>query len=309
MNQLVVLGSVNIDHVIKVPSFPRPGETIHGRDYYLTRGGKGANQAISAGRLGADVGFMACVGEDAFGIECLERFKEDGINVSEVKVIPEISTGLAFIQVNDNGENTICISAGANAMLNAEFINRASLRIAKADYLLLQLETNLDGIEKAIQIAKHHQTRIILNPAPAKELSDDLLSCVDIITPNETEVECLTGIQVHNDLSAQRACDVLHQKGIDTVIITLGKQGVWLSNRENQQRLPGFNVKALDTTAAGDTFNGALVTALLEKNGLISAIRFAHAAAAISVTRLGAQSSIPVRREVDAFLSKQASLQ
>ncbi len=305
MNKLVVLGSVNADHVLQVPSFPRPGETLHGRNYQVIPGGKGANQAVAAARLKADTGFIACVGDDAFGINIRENFKMDNIDIGAVKMQPNCPTGIAMIQVSDSGENSICISAEANAKLTAEAIEPDLERIRQADYLLMQLETPLCGIEKAAQVAKQAQTTVILNPAPAKALSDELLSCIDIITPNETEAEVLTGIEVTDDVTAQKAANALHNKGIDTVLITLGAKGVWLSVGGQGELIAGFRVKATDTTAAGDTFNGALVTGLLEQLPLKSAIKFAHAAAAISVTRFGAQTSIPSREEVDAFLAEQ----
>ncbi|MGI2879961.1 ribokinase [Vibrio furnissii] len=303
MNKLVVLGSVNADHVLQVPSFPRPGETLHGRNYQVIPGGKGANQAVAAARLNADIGFIACVGDDSFGINIRESFKLDGMNIRGVKMQPNCPTGIAMIQVSDSGENSICISAEANAKLTAEAIAPDLQHIRDAKYLLMQLETPLDGIVKAAQVAKEARTNVILNPAPARELPDALLSCVDVITPNETEAEVLTGITVTDDASAQLAADALHRKGIEIVMITLGAKGVWLSQNGRGTLIPGFRVQATDTTAAGDTFNGALVTGLLEEMPLESAIKFAHAAAAISVTRFGAQTSIPNREEVDAFLA------
>lgn len=306
MNQLVVLGSVNADHVLQVPSFPRPGETLHGRNYQVIPGGKGANQAVAAARLNADTGFIACVGDDAFGINIRESFKLDGINISGVKMQPNCPTGIAMIQVSDSGENSICISAEANAKLTAQVIESDLANIGAANYLLMQLETPIDGIIKAAQFAKENRTNVILNPAPARELPDTLLACVDVITPNETEAQVLTGITVNDDQSAQLAANELHKKGIEIVLITLGAKGVWLSQNGRGVLIPGFKVDATDTTAAGDTFNGALVTGLLEDMPLESAIKFAHAAAAISVTRFGAQTSIPTRKEVDAFLAQHS---
>lgn len=306
MNKLVVLGSVNADHVLQVPSFPRPGETLHGRNYQVIPGGKGANQAVAAARLNADTGFIACVGDDAFGINIRENFKMDRINIAGVKMEPNCPTGIAMIQVSDSGENSICISAEANAKLTAETIESDLERIRGARYLLMQLETPMCGIEKAASVAKSAGTNVILNPAPARELSDQLLACVDVITPNETEAEVLTGITVTDDESAQEAANALHRKGIEIVLITLGAKGVWLSENGRGELISGFKVDATDTTAAGDTFNGALVTGLLEDLPLKSAIKFAHAAAAISVTRFGAQTSIPTREEVDTFLAEHS---
>ncbi|WP_305819613.1 ribokinase [Photobacterium leiognathi] len=306
MSKLVVLGSVNADHVLQVPSFPRPGETLHGRNYQVIPGGKGANQAVAAARLHADIGFIACVGDDAFGMFMRGNFVKDGIDTRGLKTEKGCPTGIAMIQVSDRGENSICLSPEANERLTAEAIDADLDMIRDAEYLLMQLETPMCGIEQAAKVAKSANTKVILNPAPARELSDELLACVDMITPNETEAEVLTGVTVTDNQSAQKAADILHTKGIDTVMITLGAKGVWLSRMGKGDIISGFRVEATDTTAAGDTFNGALVTGLLEGLALESAIKFAHAAAAISVTRFGAQTSIPTREEVDAFLAQHA---
>lgn len=307
MSPLVVLGSVNADHVLRVSSFPRPGETLHGRDYAVIAGGKGANQAVAAVRCGADVAFIASVGDDAFGQQIRQCYAQEGMDVSAMKVQANAPTGIAMIQVTDQGENSIALSAEANAALTAEAITADLDTIAQADYLLMQLETPMCGIEKAAFHAKASNTQVVLNPAPAASLSNALLAAVDIITPNETEAQSLTGIAVTDSESAQAASNVLHQKGIETVLITMGKQGVWLSDkaRKEGRLIPGFVVNAMDTTAAGDTFNGALVTGLIEGQTLDQAIRFAHAAAALSVTQRGAQTSIPSRVDIDAFLAHQ----
>ncbi|CAG9295281.1 ribokinase [Celerinatantimonas diazotrophica] len=302
MNKLVVLGSVNADHVLQVPRFPRPGETLHGRNYQVIPGGKGANQAVAAARLNADIGFIACVGDDAFGLDIRDSFARDGMNVEHVCVEKHCPTGIAIIQVSDEGENTICISAEANAHLDEPRVSTYQQSIQQADYLLMQLETPLEGVTKAAELAKQAGTPVILNPAPAQELPRELLANIDIITPNETEAEVLTGIAVTDESSAEQAAKVLHDLGIKVVMITLGARGVWVSENNQGQLIAGFRVDAVDTTAAGDTFNGAFVTGLLEGMSLETAIRFAHAAAAISVTRFGAQTSIPYRREVDEFL-------
>ncbi len=306
MSKLVVLGSVNADHVLRVPTFPRPGETLHGHDYQVIPGGKGANQAVAAARLGADISFVASVGDDPFGVNIRESFKLDGMDISGVKIQPDCPTGIAMIQVTDSGENAICISSEANARLTAESLDSDLTRIQQAEYFLTQLETPLEGVIRGAQAAKAASTQVILNPAPARSLPDELLSCVDMITPNETEAEVLTGVAVTDESSAARAAAVLHEKGITTVLITLGAKGVWLSENGQGTLIPGFRVDAIDTTAAGDTFNGALVTGLLEGLSMQHAIRFAHASAAISVTRFGAQTSIPARQEVDSFLAQQA---
>lgn len=302
MNKLVVLGSVNADHVLQVPSFPRPGETLHGQGYCVIPGGKGANQAVAAARLGADVAFIACVGDDSFGVNIRQAFAKDGINVDAVMVEKSKPTGIAMIQVTPSGENSICISAEANGSLTAARLLPHAQLIRDADMLLMQLEIPLETIMSAAKIAAQAHTKVVLNPAPAQPLTDDLLKLVDIITPNETEAQQLTGINVSDLASAQLAADKLHSKGIPLVMITLGSQGVWVSEKGKGEQIKGFRVKAVDTTAAGDTFNGALLTLLLEGASLADAVRFAHAAAAITVCGAGAQSSIPYRESVDNFL-------
>jgi ribokinase len=303
--KLVVLGSINADHILNLESFPTPGETVTGNQYQVAFGGKGANQAVAAGRCGADIAFIACTGDDDTGERVRQQLANDRIDVAPVSVIPGESTGVALIFVNGEGENVIGIHAGANAALSPALVEAQKTRIAQADALLMQLESPLESVLLAAKIAHQHQTQVILNPAPARELSDELLALVDIITPNETEAEKLTGIRVENDDDAAKAAQALHAKGIDTVIITLGSRGVWASVKGEGQRVAGFKVQAIDTIAAGDTFNGALITALLEEKPLNEAIRFAHAAAAIAVTRKGAQPSVPWREEIDEFLNQQ----
>lgn len=302
---LVVLGSINADHILNLESFPSPGETVTGNHYQVALGGKGANQAVAAGRSGAHIAFIACTGDDDTGARVRQQLASDNIDVAPVSAVSGESTGVALIFVNAEGENVIGIHAGANAALSVARVEAENSRIAEAEALLMQLESPLESVLAAAKIAHQHNTSVVLNPAPARELSDELLSLVDIITPNETEAEKLTGIRVENDEDAARAAGALHDKGIETVIITLGSRGVWASVKGEGQRVPGFKVKAIDTIAAGDTFNGALVTALLEDKPLAEAIRFAHAAAAIAVTRKGAQPSVPWRKEIDEFLRQQ----
>lgn len=302
---LVVLGSINADHILNLDAFPTPGETVTGHHYQVAFGGKGANQAVAAGRSGAKIAFIACTGDDDIGERIRKQLSCDNIDVAPVRAVKDESTGVALIFVNAEGENVIGIHAGANAALSAEQVADEHARIADADALLMQLESPLESVLAAAKIAHQNNTTVVLNPAPARTLPDELLALVDIITPNETEAEKLTGIRVTNDDDAANAAQALHDKGIDTVIITLGSRGVWASQQGKGQRVPGFRVKAVDTIAAGDTFNGALMTALLEDKPLPEALRFAHAAAAIAVTRKGAQPSVPWRKEIDEFLCQQ----
>lgn len=303
--KLAVLGSINADHILNLAHFPRPGETVIGQKYQIAFGGKGANQAVAAGRAGADIAFIACVGADDIGERVCQQLAQDKIDTQPVEVIEGESTGVAMIFVNGEGENNIGIYSGANAALTPAYVARHQQVVAGADALLMQLESPLDSVVAAASLARQHQTQVILNPAPATALPDSLLALVDVITPNETEAEILTGIAVRNDEDAARAAAALHNKGIPTVLITLGRRGVWLSEKGQGQRVAGFDVKAVDTIAAGDTFNGAFITARLEGKAMLDAVRFAHAAAAIAVTRSGAQPSVPWRAEIDDFLQQQ----
>ncbi|UBO75793.1 ribokinase [Aeromonas rivuli] len=305
MNRLVVLGSVNADHVLRVPHFPRPGETLAGHSYRVVPGGKGANQAVAAARLGAEVSFIARIGADAIGREMRAGFAEDGIDVGAVEEDATLPTGIAIIYVSDEGENSIGLSAEANGALCPAMVQRHGRLIAEAHTLLLQLEVPLESVFEAARLARAGGTRVVLNPAPAQPLPAELLALVDLITPNQTEAELLTGVAVTDEASAAQAAARFHQMGISDVMITLGAQGVYCSNTRQQQLIPGFRVEAVDTTAAGDTFNGALLAAELAGLDFQAAVRFAHGAAALSVTRLGAQSAIPHKEEVTAFLDGQ----
>lgn len=302
MKKLCVLGSVNADHVIRVPYFPKAGETLKGGHYHIAYGGKGANQAVAAARVRntslVEVDFIACIGADDIGRAMKQAFVQDGINPEHIVEVADQMTGIAMIQVADLGENSIVISAGANANLDESVVAQHQATIERADCLLVQLETPLQAVEKALKIAKAHHTQVILNPAPAQPLSDEILANIDMITPNETETALLTGVQVVDEQTAQQAANVFHQKGIQTVLITLGAKGAFLSENGNGKIIAGFKVTPVDTTAAGDTFNGALAVALLEGKSMRDAVMFAHKASSISVTRMGAQSSIPTRAEL-----------
>ncbi|MEZ0576205.1 ribokinase [Halodesulfovibrio aestuarii] len=303
--KLVVLGSVNADHILQVKSFPRPGETVSGHGYRVVPGGKGANQAVAAGRLGADVSLIACVGDDDFGKRMINAFVKDGVQTSAVTTIPKTPTGIAIIYVDANGENSIGISAEANAHLLPELVEPHLSLLNSAHTLLMQLETPLITVEMMAKAAHLANKVVILNPAPARPLPDSLLANVTIITPNETETEILTGITVKTEEDAHKAANVFHAKGVDKVVITLGAGGAFVSDESGTRIITGFTVSPTDTTAAGDVFNGALATALLENKTMNDAVLFAHAAAAISVTRLGAQTSIPTRKEVEDFFVKE----
>lgn len=306
--KLVTLGSTNIDHILNMEDFPRPGETVKGQNYTVAFGGKGANQAVAAGRAGACITFLACLGDDAMGELFKTQLQNDRIDVSHIETVVDTTTGVALIFVNKDGENVIAINAGANKYLTPEYVLRHQDVIKNADALLMQLESPLESVLLAAQIAKENQTKVILNPAPGQKIGDSLLSLIDIITPNETEAEKLTDIPVHNMEDAKQASNMLHQKGIETVIITLGARGAWVSQNRNAKLIEGFKVRAIDTIAAGDTFNGTLITALLEGIELEEAVKLGHAAAALSVTRYGGQPSVPWREEINNFLREQEVL-
>ena len=244
------------------------------------------------------------MGNDSFGKEALAQFKDDGIDISLIETIENEKTGVALIFVNNEGENMIGIHPGANAHVLPEMLNKKLEAIQSADALLMQLEIPLETIQLATDYAKENGVLVALNPAPAKPLSDELLSKIDIITPNETEAEILTGIKVDSAEKAQQAAEVLHNKGITTVIITMGKEGAWVSENKQGLLIKGFKVHAIDTIAAGDTFNGVLLKALLDDVSLSNAIEIANAAAAIAVTRKGAQPSIPWANEIEEFLTQ-----
>ncbi|OCG09046.1 ribokinase [Gilliamella sp. wkB178] len=301
-NKLIVLGSVNVDHILNVPEFPKPGQTLTGSNYQISYGGKGANQAVAAGRLGANIQFIAAVGEDELGKKFHQQLQHDQIDTCSVAIVSGVNTGVALILVNHQGENQIAICAGANATVTPDYLQQFEKDVQQADAILMQLETPLATVEEAARLAKRHNTQVILNPAPAQQLSDDLLKHVDIITPNETEAEFLTGIKILTDDDAESAALILHNKGIKTVIITLGSKGAWVSYDGKGKLVTGFIVKAIDTIGAGDTFNGMLVTALLEGKSLDLAVKYAHAAGALSVTKSGAQTAIPTRKQVDEFM-------
>ncbi|MGI9281753.1 MAG: ribokinase [Endozoicomonas sp.] len=306
--QILVLGSVNADHVLKVDAFPRPGETVTGSRYEVIPGGKGANQAVASARLGGNTHFLACVGQDAFGREIVDKFAEDGINTSLVEQVEGVNTGVALIFVDERAENCIGIAAEANAALTPERVLEKKAEIAGADYLLMQLETPEASILEAAKVARSTGVTVVLNPAPARPLSDEILANVNMITPNQTEAEVLTGVAVNDSNSACQAALVLHDKGISTVVITMGKMGALISDQAGARIVPSFEVSATDTTAAGDTFNGALLVKLAEGMDIDSAARFANAAAGISVTRRGAQTSIPGRDETEQFLAERIPL-
>ncbi|HEX3988320.1 MAG TPA: ribokinase [Verrucomicrobiae bacterium] len=300
---IVVVGSSNTDMIIKMDRIPRQGETIIGGEFFTAAGGKGANQAVGAARAGGNVTFIARVGKDSLGEQAVAGFKRDGINVKYIVGDPGTPSGVALIFVGRNGENSIAVASGANEKLSPQDVLNAREAFAGAGALIMQLETPIETIQAAAELAADAGVRVILNPAPARPLPHELLRLVSILTPNETEAEMLTGIKITGVETASKAAKALLERGPKAVILTLGSQGAWVASPNMEQFSPAFKVDAVDTTAAGDIFNGALAVALVEGIALLEAVRFANAAAALSVTKQGAQPSAPTRAEIEAMLA------
>jgi ribokinase len=295
---ILVIGSSNTDMVVRSAHLPAPGETILGGTFFMNAGGKGANQAVAAARLGADVTFIVKVGDDIFGKQAVAQFEQEGIDISHVITDPVHPSGVALITVDDKAENCIVVASGANAALVPGDLYKSEHKIENAALILMQLEIPVETVEYAANVAAANNVRVILNPAPACELSDELLNKISIITPNEKEAEMLTGIKITDKESAENAAKVLIAKGSGTVIITLGANGALVYDGSHFDWVPAPFVNAVDTTAAGDIFNGALAVALSEGKNMGSAVAFACSAAALSVTKLGAQASAPFRNEI-----------
>ncbi|MFD2203813.1 ribokinase [Shivajiella indica] len=296
--KILVIGSANMDMVIQSDHFPSPGETIIGGKFSLIPGGKGANQAVAAARVGGEVSFISKLGKDLFGETNLENFKNEGIDTSLIKQIPDQPSGVALITVDSSGENTIIVAPGANSHISTVDIQAADSHFEHAAIILTQLEIPLPTVLSCIEKAKKKGKPLILNPAPATDLSEAFFEGLFMITPNETEAELLTGIQIRDDDSAESAAKALFGKGVQNVIITLGAGGAFVYTEGFKGRIPTKKVQAVDSTAAGDTFNGALAVALAKGESIEKAVQFALKAATLSVQRMGAQSSIPTLEEL-----------
>jgi ribokinase len=296
--KIIVIGSSNTDMVIKADRLPVPGETVIGGTFFMNPGGKGANQAVAAARLGGNVTFISKTGNDVFGKQSIELFNSENINTNYIFSDPKNPSGVALITVDSNGENSIVVASGANASLCPADIEKAKNEIEQAELILMQLEIPMETVEYATEMAFKNGIKVILNPAPAQSLSDKLLKSLHMIIPNKSEAEILSGIKVHDWESAQKAADVIRAKGANIVVITLGSQGVLIFDGGNYYKIEAVKVTAIDTTAAGDTFSGALCVGLSEGKSIVDAVKMAAKAAAISVTRMGAQASIPFRSEL-----------
>jgi ribokinase len=295
---ILVIGSANMDMVIQSDHFPSPGETIIGGEFSLIPGGKGANQAVAAARLGGEVSFISQLGKDLFGQQNLSNYQQEGINTSHILLNPNKPSGVALITVDKSGENTIIVAPGANEALSIRDIHNAINLFEIADIILIQLEIQMPVVCEACRMAFDMGKQIILNPAPATLIPEATYPHLFMITPNETETEIMTGLKVSNLQSAREACLKLQEKGVPNVIITMGAAGAYVHTSEFQGIIPTEKVEVKDTTAAGDTFNGALAVALAKKQGIQEAVKFALKAATLSVQRFGAQTSIPFSTEL-----------
>ncbi|MGE5072292.1 MAG: ribokinase [Anaerolineae bacterium] len=300
MADIVVIGSLNADLVVRSPRFPAPGETIQGEDLATIPGGKGANQAVAAARLGADVAMIGCVGADGFGTMLIENLNQNKVDARHVFRDGSAATGTAIIVVDSDGQNSIVISPGANGRIAATDIEPAALTGARL--LLLQLEIPLDTVAHAARLARQQGIKVLLNPAPARELPDELLQCVDYLIPNETELAMLTGARSGERSSLEKAAHSLLRRGARNVVVTLGENGALMSTRLGRKYIPSYKVRPVDTTAAGDAFIGGLAYALLHRKPLKDAVKYGCACGALATTRFGAQPSLPTADEVKLFL-------
>ncbi len=307
MKNIVVIGSSNTDMVVKTSHLPVPGETVLGGDFFMNAGGKGANQAVAAARYGNRVVFVAKTGNDLFGEQVRKSMKEDGIVTDYVFIDDEHPSGVALITIDQKAENCIVVAGGANMYLKPEDIDKAKEEILGGDVVLMQLETPIETVEYAAKMAAKAGVKVILNPAPApaEPLSKELISNLYLITPNRSEASRLTGIEVTDLASAQRAALALYDMGAKNVIVTLGSEGSLVYDGHMMMRVEAIKVEAVDTTAAGDTYNGVLASVIAEGKSLIDAVHEANIAGAISVTRMGAQPAAPTREEIIAMKKKK----
>jgi ribokinase len=296
--KIIVVGSTNMDMVVKTSYIPEPGETVLGGTFFMNPGGKGANQAVAGARLGGDVIFVSKMGNDVFGKQAFRLYDEEGIDTSFIVSDDELPSGVALITVDENGQNSIVVAPGANASLGAAEVGLALRNISDRHIVLLQLEIPIETVHFVVKEAAQKGAWVILNPAPAASLSTDLLQYIDLITPNETEASILSGIKVTNLETAKQAAFAIRKLGVKNVVVTMGELGALLLEDTVFHEVETPSVQPVDTTAAGDVFNGGLAVALSEGRSLVDAVGFACVAASISVTKMGAQSSIPYRNEL-----------
>jgi ribokinase len=305
--KIVVIGSSNTDMVINTSKFPGPGETVLGGKFFMNMGGKGANQALAAKRLGGEVSFIGKIGNDIFGRKAIDFLKSEGVVAENIFIDPVNSSGIAMIMVNQDGENSIIVADSSNNTLSPADIQTVLNVIDSGDIILLQLEIPIETVGFVSEYAKKADKKIILNPAPFTDIPAELFKNITFITPNENEAEQLTGIKIIDEKSALKSALILKEKGVENVIITLGPSGAFLLSEDYTGMISAPKVKAVDSTAAGDTFSGALAVAVSKGYQIENAIKFANFAAALSVTRYGAQNSIPFEKEVLEFLKKETN--
>jgi ribokinase len=298
LHPIWVIGSINTDMVVKSKALPRPGQTLIGGEFLMNSGGKGANQAVAAARLGAQVSLLGCLGQDIFGSEAITRLEQEKVDCSLVSRSKTQPSGVALISVDCTGENQITVAPGANHCVSEQQVELAFDAMVSDSLILLQLEIPLLSVAHAVDLARAHNCRAILDPAPAQSLSEQILQNLYLITPNESEAETLTGIKVDSPESAEEAANFLLKAGVLNVALTMGCKGVLLASSEGCEVIPATTVKAIDTTAAGDCFNGSLAFALASEETLREAVIFAARVASVSVTRIGAQDSMPFQNEL-----------
>lgn len=303
MRKILVVGSSNTDLIARVKNFPQAGETIEGIAYMQAMGGKGANQAVAAHRLGGEVSFITCLGNDVNGKNTQQYYQDEGLDVSSSLVVEGVASGTAMIWVDEKGENCIVITPGANNKLTPEYILKIEENIANAEIIMLQMEVPYETVQNVCNLAKKHRKKVILNVAPARKLDDEILKNVDILIVNELEAETISGEKIAT-VGKEAVIAKLIKMGASTVILTLGREGCLLKNEQIEIRKEAFVVDALDTTAAGDTFCGALAARLSKGENWDDVLTFASAASAICVTRMGAQPSVPTEKEVLVFLKE-----
>jgi len=304
---IIVFGSINIDLVATATALPIAGETLLGNDFFLSPGGKGANQAVALARLGIPTQMVGRVGADNFGTELLKNLQASGVQTHNIFVDETVSSGVAVIIVDIKGENQIIVIPGANKRVNHEDVERLSHLLPTAKALLLQFEIPMSAVVAAAKAARDAQVKVILDPAPAQDVPDELYRLVDIITPNEVEAAQLVGFPVDGEESAKKAAAVLLQKGVKNAIVKLGAKGVFCASAEEMFFIPAFTVQTIDTVAAGDAFNGGLAAALFEGHSLRDSVIWGAAAGALAATKLGAQPSLPDRVTFDGFLKERGT--
>ena len=298
MKKIIVIGSSNVDMVVRTSHLPAPGETILGGEFFMNQGGKGANQAVAIKRLGGNLIFMAKVGNDGLGRESVGYFKKEGMDARYIALDEDSSSGVALISVDDHAQNSIVVASGANMLLNEQDVDKMLEEMCEGDILLMQLEIPLQTVEYAARKAFGKGVKVVLNPAPARSLPKELFRHLYMVTPNRIEAEMLTGIKIANDADVEKVAEEICAMGVKNVIITLGSKGCLIREEGVSYRIDAFKVEPVDTTAAGDTFNGALCVGLSEGMDLKQAAVMASKASSIAVTRMGAQSSIPYREEL-----------